>query len=349
MANDFTTENNPRYLYIAELHRPFPEWVANAPIPSASSLEKKAAAAFADPARRLLPITDNVATFLSAINLFAEPANFSADVFDRVKEACDFHGISEEVAPYADLFADRFEKSASEAVAPAGRFAIDTELDGQRYQLLPINDAYEVSESAEHLAKMASDGRIHFIQFASAAREIVKAAADHNASGLPHIVLRVGVDRMPNMEKAAKLIEGRAELATGDVEAVKAAYADALTDEDPVSAMNKIAAIDTSVGIRHRYDNAARLPLPSDIVFSGPLVSAVEKLAMEQAVIGNVLVPLTALKALNRDELDFKLSKAASESFSRVQDTNNATDISLLVEGWSDADRRTLLRIAAAS
>lgn len=349
MPNDFTTDQNPRYLYVAELHHPFPAWVANAPIPDASQFTKKASAAFADSERRLLPIADKVSTFHSAINLFADVTSFPDIAFDRIKEACDFFGIADDVAPYAEVFADRIEKSAS-AGAPPVAFAIDEQIGDNHFRLLPLGDASDIEDSGFQLAKMASDSRIHFIHFVRAARKIVKAAEDKGVARLPELVLRVGSERVHNLSKAAGLLGDRAEHAkVGDAAVIHQSYMEALQETDPDTAMEKIAAIDTAVGISHRYNAGARLPLPSDIVFNGPLIAEVEKVAKAHAAIGNVLVPLVELKKVDRRALAFSLSKEAGEAIVRVlDDTDDATDVSLMVDTWGDTDRRTLLRLAAA-
>lgn len=348
MPNDFTTDPNPRYLYVAELHHPFPAWVANAPIPSADQFAKKANAAFADSARRLLPIADSVSTFHSAINLFADVSKFPDAAFDRIKEACEFFGIADEVAPYAEVFAGRIEKSATHA--PSIEFAINEEIGGNQFRLLPLADADDVADAGFQLAKMAADSRIHFIHFVRAARKIVKAAEDKGVNNLPETVRRVGVERVHNLTKAAGLIDARANYAkNGDVAEVRAAYLEALQDADPHAVVEKIAAIDTAAGITHRYQVGAALPLPTDIVFNGPLISEVEKVARAHAAIGNVLIPLVELKKVDRRALAFSLSKEAGEAIVRVlEDTDDATDVSLLVDSWVDDDRRTLLRLAAA-
>lgn len=126
MTQDFTTMTTPRFLYLAELNRPLPAWVANAPMPQKEDFVKKAATAFADVHRRLLPIATKSATFHSALNIFAHMDDYSDEVFERVKEACSHFGIEDDVAPYAELFANEIEKSASADVIPEGRFAIDT-------------------------------------------------------------------------------------------------------------------------------------------------------------------------------------------------------------------------------
>jgi hypothetical protein len=353
MVADFTTANNPRFLHFAEVQRPFPDWVANAPIPSADEFEKCAASAFADRGRRLLPILSKEATFHSALDLFAHVEDYDAEVFERVKNACEFHGISADVAPYAEVFADSFEKNAAESAAPTGRWAIDTELNGQRFQLLPLDDASSVSNSAYELAKMAGERRIHFLTLVPAAVEVVKAAADHGAVGLPRLIVHLGSERFPDFEKAAELIEGREKLSkTGDQatlrglyqEAVKEAATGEITAEE---CMTKIAAIDDAAGLTYKLKESATFPNAADVIFTGPLVSEAEKQATLQVAIRDVLIPLEAVKTISLVEADFKLSKSAGESLRKNIETNDAKDISLAVMSWEEKDQRTLLRILA--
>ena len=347
---DFTTSSNPRFLYFAELRRPFPDWVAAEPSPLAADFEKKSSAAFADTARRLLPISDKVATFHSALDLFAHADDYSSDVFDRVKSACEFFGIEEDIAPYADMFADRLEKSAADSQPDEGRFAIRETLNGTDFTLLPLNDASDVEASAHDLAKMAADRRIHFLMLVPAAQEVVKAASELGVNGLPELIVRLGAERVPNLEKAAGLIAGREAYCKGaNQDVIREGYAEALATEDPIEAMCKIAAIDDSIGLRYNYREGARIPLPNEIVFCGPTMFEIEKAAKENVSIGNVLIPLNDMKKIDPTEASFKLSKSAGDGFKACIDSSDARDLSVAVMGWEDADARTLLRLAVAA
>lgn len=352
MASDYTTSNNPQSLYFAAINHPFPDWVESQPMPKAEAFVKCASAAFADIERRLLPIRDKVSTFHSAIDLFAHADQYGPEVFERVKNACEFHGIEADVAHYASLFADKFEKSANVDTAPS-RYAISQEINGVEYRLLPLNDAQDVRESAHELAKMAADRRIHFMTLHPAAQEITKAAADFGVSKLPDLIERLGAPRCPNFEKAARLVEGRELLSkTADQDVLRQAYTDAIAESAAANDANgcvlKLAAIDDAAGINYSYKQGFPVPLPSDIVFCGPLVSEVEKAAAENVAVGDILIPLSEIQKLDLDEADFKLSKEASTSLRNTIDTTDAKDVSLAVMGWCDSDRKTLLRMAAA-
>jgi hypothetical protein len=353
MTSDYTTSNNPQALYFAEIHQPFPDWVAAHPIPTADKFEKCASAAFADIGRRLLPVRDKVSTFHSAIDLFANADAYSADVFERVKNACEFHGIADEVAPYAELFASKVEKSASADICTPGRFAINQEFNGVAYTLLPLNDAQDVKDSGHELAKMAADNRIHFLTLFPAAQEITKAAAEFGVVNLPSVVQRVGAARCANFEKAARLLEGRELLSkTADQDALRQAYAAAVTEaaatNDADGCVMKIAAIDDAAGIRYNYNASWRVLLPSEVVYTGPLVAEVEKAAAENVAVGDILIPLRELQKLDLIAADFKLSKEAATSLRNTINTTDAKDVSIALMGWCDTDRRTLLRMASA-
>jgi len=353
MSSDFTTMNNPRFLYLAELHHPLPNWVVQEPIPDKASFEKKAAAAFADVHRRLLPISTKSAAFHSALNIFAHMDDFSEEVFGRVKEACAHFGIEDDVAPYVDLFADEIEKSASEDVFPEGRFAINTSIGGETFQLLPLNDREDVVSSSFDLAKMASDNRIHLLMLVPAAREIVKAAAEYKVTGLPDIIVRFGEERFPDSDVSKTLIAGRHLLCKdASIRATLAAdYQEAVSDiaADPDGAMQKIAAIDYAAGIQPNYKVNAHTPTPFDIVFSGPLDTEVEKVATENVMVKDILVPLTAIQRIAPLDANFKLSKSAAESFAKIRECDDARDLSLTIEHWADNDQRTLLRLAVGA
>jgi hypothetical protein len=354
MSEDFTSLNNPSFLYRAGLHHPFPDWVVNEAMPEKSDFVEKSAAAFADPARRLLPICTPSAAFHSAINILACPEEFDEAAFERVKSACAHYGIEQDLLPYAELFADDIEKSAALNEFPEGRFAIDTLLGGEAYQLLPLNDGDDVASSAFDLAKMAADRRIPLLLMVPAAREIVKAAADYDVkTTLPEIVVRYGTPRFADADEAAKLIEGREQFCkdAGIRGEVAKLYQGALEglEEDPDGAMEKIASIDHLTGIEPKYKVSAGVPNPFDIVFSGALESEAEKAATENLLVRDVLVPLEAVKQIPPLDADFRLSKEAAEDFAKLRETRDARDLSLAVENWPEEDQRTLLRLAVDS
>lgn len=352
MNEDFTVMHNPQFLYRAGLHHPFPDWVANEPIPSAEDFVEKSAAAFADPGRRLLPICTPNAAFHSMLNVMAHPEQFDERTFDRVKSACSQFQIEADIAPYAQLFVSEFEKKAAAAdEQPQLRFAIDTVIGDQEYRLLPLQDREDVVTSSFELAKMASENRVPLPIFVSAAREVVKAAAEFGVDKLPDTVAWYGADRHPDAERAARLLKGRADLCKDATvrETIARDYQEALADleKDPDVAMEKIAAIDFVVGIPSSCRLASPIPNPFEIVFGGPLDSEVEKAAAANSLIRDILVPVEALRAIPVEEVEFKLSKSASDEFFNIREEGDGRDFTFVVGNWGEEDQRTLLRLAA--
>lgn len=355
-ATDYTQTNNPRSLHLAELARPFPEWIKGSPIPVSEGLEKLADVAFASRAQRLLPIHTKEAVFFSAIDYFAHADQYPADTFGAIKEACEHFAIGPDVAPYADVFVGVFEKAASaaEPSAPIGRFAIETHLNGHEFRLLPINDSYEVSKAASDLKLMVDERRIHYLMFVDAAREIVKAATEIGAdTPLPAVIDSVGALRFPDFEKAARLIESRRSVVAaheGAYEAYTGTLAEAIAGAITADAcMQKLAAIDDALDVAYNYSDRTRVPLPHTIVFGGPRVSDVEKAAAERVMVRDVPLPLTVVRKIPTIDIQFHLEKEAAQELLEMRDSGGAIPISLAVAQWNEPDQKALLRLAVAN
>jgi len=355
MKSDYTQADNPMFLYTAAVNHPFPEWVSNQAVPEASEFEKLASTAFADSKNRRLPVSSKVSTFYSALDLFARPDTYGEQTFERIKQACAFFGIEQDVAPYALMFVDRQEKSAAIDELP-GQYALDTELGGEHFRLFPVNDKQDVQMSAEELSKMASDGRIPYVLARQAARTIVMKADELDAR-IPSLLRKAGEARYPDFAKAAKALIGRTAL-VGELDpAIEADYQEAVKvaaeAEDELQAaeecVEKIATLDLLLGI----DNAllsARATDPAAIVYQGPSVVEVEKAAADNvAVTDTVTIPLPNFKRVSLPDLDFKLNKEASTQLASVINTDDAKDISLAVMQWDEEDRKTLLRSVLAA
>ncbi len=348
-ATDYTHTNNPRSIHLAEMSRPFPEWIKGQPVPCREGMEKLAAQAFADRDRKLLPVHEKVSAFFSAIDYFANADRYPDTTFDRIKEACHYFGIGEDVAPYAEVFAARFEKKASGPTEEVvGRFAINTQINGQDFQLLPLNDAYEITKAASDLRTMVTEGRIHYLMFVDASREIVKAASESDApTSVTPLIMVVGELRCPDLEKAAQLIESRRSVVAAH-EGAYAAYLGAIKEasDGTITAdecMQKIAAIDDALHVNYRYTSRARVPLPHTIVFSGPTVADVEKAASSNVMIRDIFVPITAVRDLPAVDIEFHLEKEAATELLALRG-ECAKPLSYAIQKWSDSDQKALLR-----
>jgi hypothetical protein len=348
---DYTHTNNPRSIHLAEMAAPFPDWIKGSPIPSKDGLEKLASVAFADRANRLLPLHSKEATFFSAVDYFANVDSYPERTFEAIKEACDHFDIGADVAPYAEFFSGVFEKKASDSqpVILPGKFAINTTLNGKDFRLLPLDDAYEISKSARDLTSMVEENRIHYLMFVDAAREIVKAAAEAAVvHELPGLVVEVGTPRFEDLDKAASLIESRRSLCDQTAfdaysDALKEAAAGEITADD---CMRKIAATDSAIGLRYNFNPRRVVPLPHDIVFTGPSYAEVEKLARERVMVRGVPVPLEAVRKIDKLDVEFNLEKAAAATLLQLRDGGDAIPLSHAVSEWPETDQKLLLKLS---
>ena len=198
---------------------------------------------------------------------------------------------------------------------------------------------------------MVDENRIHYLMFVDAAREIVKAATEACVvHELPGLIVQAGTPRFEDLDKAASLIESRRELTKNHdgafseyEEAIKQAAAGEITPED---CMRKIAATDSAIGLRYNFNPRHPVPLPHNIVFCGPTLQEVEKVAAENVVIRGVPVPLTALRNVDKLDAEYHLEKEASASFLELRDQESAVPLSLEVGKWNENDQKTLLRLA---
>lgn len=359
---DFTSRGNLPHFARAKAHKAFPAWVGQ--VPSATDFVKMSSEAFADKASRTLPICNATATFYSALDVFHNADIYPEAALDRVKQACEMFGIGGDVAPYADLFADEFEKSA--ATIEPGAFAINTMIGDKDIQLLPIGDVEDIRKSASDLMTMVEESRIFYPMARQAAVTIVKAARELGvaANEMPASLIELGTERLPTpvtpeaigaMQQCLRKRAGYSTVPSYTEESLAGRYNDdlnAYADGEITAAefTEKIAAADFLAGVHgaYRFSGPRRIELPHEIVFSGPSLDDVEKLAKTNVVINDITVPLAAFRALDPVESAHKLSKRAGAAIPTILEASDARDVTLEIANWESGDVRTLCRMLVA-
>lgn len=339
--DDYTQTNNPRSLHAAEKIHKFPAWVAEEPVDT-NDLVKKASAAFADTERRLLPIHTRGATFRSAVDLFANFNSYSMGVCERVKSAAVTFDLMDDLQPY--LPAEEQEKSAA---FEDTKYALDYIHGDRHVQALPISTPGMTYDSSRELTKMASNGQVHFLQLRAAAQDIVKAANTFEVD-IPELIGMLGTERLPDLEKAANILENRGAMVSRDP-SVDKAYKDLATQAragaDPEELMVKIASVDANSGMRYRYNPRGIAVLPSSVVYSGPPISLLEKAANAYAVTGDTEIPMEAFLAIPQEDLITQLSKEAGEL---VIDARSGGGMKMTdcLEKIASSDRKLVIQLA---
>lgn len=332
---DYTRTHNPVSLFKAAAVSPFPEWADMAPVPHIDGLSGLSDAAFAGREKRELPIHTKEASFFSMIDFLDNPEYFGLQVGERVKAACESFGIMGDMLPYLKEAELSFEKQAS-----AGEFAIDTVIGETPVKLFPVNNAEDVREAVTGLTKMAQEKRIDYTLMREASMKVLeKAAAFGESAGT--LVSSYAVTRFTDPEKSASLIASR-----GKDAAEQGAY-NTIVDElakglDPEEAVLKIAAADMAFGYGNRLFQSTRLR-PHEIVYCGEDISTLTKAASSVVEIMDVLVPVSALAAIDKHDIEFGLSKSAAATF---DPDAPADQLSAAIDSWSDADKKTLLYLA---
>lgn len=337
---DYTREAVPKAIYRARRFQEFPEWARALPLVP-EGLEKKASAAFAWSDRRLLPIHDRHATFLSALDMFEHLDEYPEQVVERVKKAVEIHELRDDLAPYAEHLAETHEKQAA---APESSYALVIEKDDDQITLFPTDDPDRLRSSLSELCKMAGERRIPYLRFVEASRNLVKRAQELDVTDeVPASVMHAGIDRQPDPNKASWLLEKRAsEVAEGGEE-----YRDLAGEVeeglDPWEALGKMASIDQRLGVRYRYTATGAHRMPHAVIFCGPPTELMTKAAAETVFTEHSAIPLQAFRDIPENVLLARLGREAGETVLDVR--GDGPSMTAAMEKLAGDRRRELLKM----
>jgi len=349
MNTDYTFTDNPRCLYAAAAANEFPEWVEKDGIPTREELEGMAKQAFADTERRLLPMHTKTAAFYSAIDFFSRPDQFSDDVHERIKAACDMYGITAEIPEYTQVFVDTIEKQASEYLdTDISDFALDCELNGTEIRLFPIYNKSTIEDSIVSLNKMAHERRLPHPLVKSASEEIRKAASvyDVEVYGVP---AQLEVDRFEDWEKAASLVQGR-----GKDPVIQEAYdnlikagAEGTMPVDEI--LDSMQALDYSSGVVYNYTNPRfGERTPEEVVYCGESKEEAVKMAKENVLISGVAVPVKAWNEMSEQDVRTVLGGETADVLKCAFHVEDGMEASYAVSELSDEEQKNVLKLLLA-
>jgi len=321
---DFQTDGVLRPIIQSAVAGCMPEWAVNAPIPARNDFAKLSSAAFADPTNRLLPVNSKECILWSAAYASAHPGRYPDGSMDRVKAAAVTLELTDEVAAIETFWAaentevkeasEQFEKPAFALSLPDGSVFGLCPSPGS-VELLPCHDEWHIDKSASELDKAASLQTMPPELIHMAAGTLCKAAAAAGCTDvLPLAVLRLGQERMPDWDRAGRLLGDRQKKAGADF----LAYAELIGvgKEHPEFAddvIDGIRDLDTHHGFRYWGSKFASVISPWEAIYSGPLMSDIEKMAATHLVVAGALVPQEALTALPDSKIDGHFGKQAAE------------------------------------
>ena len=332
---DFTRTNNPTSLFKAASVHPFPEWADTSPIPHAAGLTKLANAAFADSAKRLLPIHTKAASFFSMVDFLDHPNDFGLATGERLKTACENFGIMDDMLPYLREADNSFIKSASSA-----DFAIDVEIGKTPVKLFPLDSLENVREAVVGLTKMANERRLEYTMLRDASLRVMEKAADYREP-VNTLLASFAVTRFTDPEKSASLIASRG-ATPYEQSQYNAVCSDLAAGLDPEEAVTKIAAYDIAFDHNNHLYAGTHLR-PHDIVYCGERLDDLTKAASENVLVNGIAIPMSVLASIKTEDLEFGLSKSASASFDIKTDSISLADT---IACWSAVDKKTLLHLS---
>lgn len=319
---DFQTDGVLRPIVNTAAAGHMPEWAVNAPMPSQAEFSKLANAAFADPGNRLLPVHNRECTLWSAAYVAAHPAWYPEGSTERVKAAAAALGVDAEFDTIQTFWNSQIE-DVKQASAPVEKAAFALTLDdgepfgmpAGRVDLLPCHDEWHIERSAEELDKAASAGTFPPELVISAAAGLCKAAASVQcADVLPRLVSRIGQDRFPDWSKAARLLGDRRQK-VGDGYRAYEELIKLGSDQPELSELviSGLRDLDTQFNLRYWGAKLASVVSPWEAVYSGPLISEIEKMADTHVVLAGALVPVEVLASIETEEIDRNFGKSAAE------------------------------------
>ncbi len=352
---DFQTDTVPRPLVKAAAAGLLPEWVQALPVPDRKAHAHLSKEAFADPGNRLLPIHSKECVLWSATYAGAYPSWYPEKAASAIRDAAVVFNVTDIVEPLLAFGAQEEIKQAA-AVQEKAAFAIHLD-DGAPFGLapgplglLPCHDEFHIDGSAESLNKAASANTMPPELVYIAAQGLVKAAAAKGCSDvLPRAISNLGVERMPDWNRAEVLLGDRFKAAGENFSAYRELAQ--FGRDNPESANEVIDGfrdLDTEFGFTYWGSKQSNVISPWEAVYSGPLISDIEKMSNTHAVLAGLLVPMDVLASFPDERIDKAFGKEAGERIKAAKAApDNAAATGLLLELPSDVQDRLFRELAA--
>lgn len=301
---DFTTDESLTFIHLLKEAGALPDWLETAV--EAPDVQRLPDVAFADSHRRLMPIHNKSAAFLSAVSAVVYDYPSAGGWENRLKAACHSYGIVDLVKKAHDVLTpeEYHDKAANETTKIAHALELIVEPGQPVQQFYPINHRDEIESSALKLAADMHAQRLPGTWFAEAADRLMKAATAHGVgeSQIPNSVRRLAADRLPSPEYLEEQVQRRVKQAglPDEVAEVYRAAAQLALDKqaDVLDAAHLWELADRKFGVQL----SDTLASPVAAFRSGMDRRRFEKMAGEILTVAGVNLPFNQLQVLP-DEL----------------------------------------------
>lgn len=342
---DFTTDQVLAYVGALAKRDLLPRYMKEGSIPEPEDLKDVPSHSFGDDVARLFPVNTKAAAYLSLVDL-AHKGQRGTPVWERVKEACEAHGVLEDAEKGIAALTVAPAPQNKEAAETPREFALELDHpDGTRTQHYPMNGSHETEES---LLKIAGDMREESLPrswFASAAGTLLKRARELGLSEqyAPREVRRLGESRVPDLALAEKQVLLRQKQAGfGDDWVALYKEAIALVEEDPSQAMEAAYAWELA-DLRHKiaYDQGSVID-PVRTFHSGVTLRKIAKEASNRFALCDTLVPLAALKTVPNLDLATHFEPEVARAVCHIKAASTGVAATAACEALDPDDQKML-------
>jgi hypothetical protein len=343
---DFVGNNNPTPLYEAlrRTGRELPDYCKR-DVFTFEETEKLANVAFADSVNRELPVHEKAATWLSAIYFYSgEAGTNSKDVENKINNAADVFGITEDIEEIKAAFTSQEKKASNTKSAYALKFE-----DSEYY---PIGNIGEIFGSSEAIISDIRENDLLGIKEArTASINLVKAAVQNGVpkDELPARILQLSMSGEPNFSHALACANLRKQASNDDrvpiykeiVEYAEEAYKKegSKAIEEAIDAW---LLLDEELGIKYSHLQ----PDPYVAMYSGCSEEDIDKAANNVVMIEDVLVPKIVFSSISDNVIDREFAGDTNIVIKRARDKTDPREAEAIIkEALSDSVRKELLKV----
>jgi len=309
---DILRDNHPVVLGEAFAFRPWSDELGAFEIPGVEKFAGTHSSAFADVQNREYPLTSRELVFFGSLH-YRGRGGKDPEVLERFNKAAAAHDLTAELAHYEPLFAKAQVKSAAAEPARPRVALLVKSASGPDIEAYPITCREDISFAAACCASDFFSGALPVPLFGQAAREIVKAAAEHGVENLPKAIYEAGVVRECDADNARIHIPANAspELKTAYASLIDAAPHASLAERDLlVAAWDQL---DATLNAQRPRDHGT----PYGVLFGGAPRELVVKAAREFVLFdklgSHTLVPRAVVGSIdvNRAKQQLRAGDAA--------------------------------------
>lgn len=355
---DFITDHNPTSIYQALSSEACPDYVLESECLTQEKTASLSRTAFAVPDKRMFPVHNKAATFLSAAYFFGSGFD-DPEVEENIKRAAESHGIESDLDNLYSLFTTTTPKQASDSSQPT--YAVSVEFGPDDVQnFYPIHNALAIEASAEQIEKDANEGRLPLELKRQACLSLMKAASNNSqvdVETLPSGVVSMGTPRIPDFDKMkmaadlrgaiCKLAEEEKSLLSDLVTGAEEEYTKTASIEERDAAMEKWAELILNFDRRNEITYGGYIEDPYKALFSGPSDQDIQKMARENVDVLGALVPRLAFSKIADESVRREFTEENAEQILAVKEaaSRDGMEATGKLEGLSSGVQRELLQL----